>query len=369
METKSDHPRVALIGPILPFRGGIAQHTTMVHRALSKLTEHLAISFTRQYPAFIFPGESDRDPSYEGYKEPGVEYLIDSLNPLTWHKTVRRIMDFGAAIVVLPWWTVYWALCFGYLSRKLRGRGLRVVFICHNVVEHEAARWKSHLTRWVLSKGNRFLVHTSEDRANLQHLIPEAEVNVHTLPIFQQFPASKGEWPKRGALELLFYGFVRPYKGLDLLIEAMAQTADDVYLTIAGEFWEGEEQVRDRIEALGLNERVELRPRYHTDAETAELFDRSDVVMLPYRSATGSAVVSVAYHYNKPVIATRVGGLPDVVQHNKTGILVEPENIDALALAINSMTRTGAEAMVPSIQALKQTMTWTSLASTLLDEQ
>ncbi len=122
----------------------------MLHRALSGITEHLTISFTRQYPALIFPGESDRDPAYGGYRESGVEYLIDSLNPLTWRRAVLRILDFRVDIVVLPWWTVYWAFCFGYLSRSLRRHGLRVVFFCHNVVEHESAGWKSRLTGWAM---------------------------------------------------------------------------------------------------------------------------------------------------------------------------------------------------------------------------
>jgi glycosyltransferase involved in cell wall biosynthesis len=340
----------------------------MLHRALSETTDHLTISFSRQYPALIFPGESDRDQAYKGYKESDVEYLIDSLNPLTWRQTVRRILDFNAEIVILPWWTVYWAFCFGYLVRSLRRHGMEVIFLCHNVVEHESAGWKSRLTRWVLSQGSRFVVHTREDKANLQQLIPDAEIKVHAHPIYDQFPAPKNEWPKRGALELLYYGFVRPYKGLDLLIEAMAQTADDVYLTIAGEFWDGEKQIRKRIKALGLSDRVELRARYHTEEETAELFARCDVVVLPYRSATGSGVVPIAYHYNKPVIITRVGGLPDVVHHDETGKLVAPENVKALAEAINSMTRAEAEAMVPAIQTLKRSMTWSSLATALLDK-
>jgi len=340
----------------------------MLHRAFSEITEHLTISFNRQYPSLIFPGESDRDPAYEGHKEPDAEYLIDSLNPLTWRKAVRRVLDFQADIVVLPWWTVYWAFCFGYLARTLRRHGLVVVFLCHNVVEHESARWKTRLTRWVLRQASRFVVHTREDEANLRHLIPGAKVRVQPHPIFDQFPEPKNEWPKRRALELLFYGFVRPYKGLDLLVEAMAQTTDDVYLTIAGEFWDGEEQIRERIHTLGLSDRVELRPRYHTGEETAELFARCDVVVLPYRTATGSGVVPIAYHYNKPVIVSRVGGLPDVVHDGETGRLVEPGNARSLADAINDMTKTKAEAMSPAIQAMKRSMTWTALAIALLGE-
>lgn len=366
-EASRGNPRVALIGPVLPFRGGIAQHTTMLHRALPDLVEHLTISFTRQYPAIIFPGESDRDPAYEGHKERGVEYLIDSLNPLSWHKAVKRILAFNADIAVLPWWTVFWAPCFGYLARALRREKLIVVFFCHNVVEHESAGWKAKLAKRVLSQGNRFVVHTTEDAANIQRLLPGAKVSVHAHPIYDQFPDPTGELPRRGSLELLFYGFVRPYKGLDLLVEAMAKTRDSTCLTIAGEFWEGEDQVRNRIRDLGLTGRVELRPRYHTEQETAELFARSDAVVLPYRSATASGVVPIAYHYNKPVIATRVGGLPDAVIDGTTGKLIEPDNIDSLADAINEFSRAEAVAMIAAIEDLKRKTTWVSLASALLD--
>jgi glycosyltransferase involved in cell wall biosynthesis len=358
--------RLALIGPVLPFRGGVAQHTTMLQRALPDLSKHLTISFTRQYPTLIFPGENDRDPAYEGHREPGVEYLIDSLNPLSWRKAVQRVLAFNADIVVIPWWTAYWAPCFAYIAKTLRRKGLVVVFVCHNVFEHESTAWKIRLTKWVLSQGSRFVVHTREDAANLETLVTDAVISVHPHPIYDQFPAPKGELDSRGDLDLLFYGFVRPYKGLDLLIEAMAKTKANTYLTIAGEFWDGEERVRRRIKALGLGDRTELRPRYHTDQETAELFARSDIIVLPYRSATGSGVVPVAYHYDKPVIVTRVGGLPDVVDDGKTGKLIEPDNIDALAEAINSLTRGDAAAMVPAIQALKRSMTWVSLASTCL---
>lgn len=360
--------KLALVGPVLPYRGGIAQHTTMLHRALPRIAEHVTVSFTRQYPSVLFPGQSDRDPAYDDREEPGVEYLIDSLNPLTWQKAVRRIQSFGAQVVVLPWWGVYWAFCFRYIVNALRRAGVTVVFFCHNVVEHESAAWKASLTKWVLGRGSRFVVHTREDEANLRALIPGASVMVHAHPIYDQFPQPTGELKPRGDLELLFFGFVRPYKGLHLLVEAMAKTRDGVYLTIAGEFWGGEEKVRSRLAELGLSDRVELRPRYHTDEETAELFARCDCVVLPYRSATGSGVVPVAYHYDKPVIVTRVGGLPDAVEDGETGWLVEPESIDAIANAINGCSRSDVVRMIPAIRRLKRALTWTSLASTFVCE-
>jgi len=355
--------RVVVIGPVLPFRGGIAQHTTMLRRALDEMSDTLTISFSRQYPAWIFPGESDRDPDYEGHYEEKTEYLIDSLNPLSWRKAVKRVLAFKPDTVVIPWWTVFWAPCFGYISWALKRKNIKVVFFCHNAVEHESAKWKVLLTKSVLKQASRFVVHTQEDKRNILNLLPEAKIAVQPHPIYDHFPEAKGELPRRRALELLFYGFVRPYKGLDDLIDAMGQLkGKDIQLTIAGEFWKGEEETRNRITELGLDEQIELRPRYHTDQETAELFHRADVVVLPYRSATGSGVVPIAYHYNKPVIVTSVGGLPDVVKDGQTGFVVPVKDASALVQAINQLDPQLSELMWPQIIKFKGSLSWERLA-------
>ena len=366
MTATSDMRRFVLIGPVLPFRGGIAQHTTMLHRELRQSAELLTVSFSRQYPRWLFPGESDIDPDYEQHREPGVEYLIDSINPLTWRKAVARVASFRPQAVVIPWWTVFWAPCFGFIAGSLRRKGIEVVFFCHNVVEHESAAWKIWLSRRVLRNGTRFVVHTREDAGNLLKLIPGARVDVHPHPVYSQFPPPESTLLRRRGLELLFYGFVRPYKGLDVLVEAMGQLRGrDVQLTIAGEFWGSEKETRARITALGLDEQVETRARYHSDQETAELFARADIIVLPYRSATGSGVVPIAYHYDRPVIVTRVGGLPDVVEDRRTGFIVPADDPDALATAIGNATSEQCAAMRPAIIEFKRSLTWESLARLL----
>ncbi len=360
--------KVAMVGPVLPFRGGIAQHTTMLHRALQEMAEVRTFSFSRQYPAWLFPGESDRDPAYEGHLEPGVKYLIDSVNPLSWRQAVKEIVDFGAEEVIFPWWTIFWVPTFGYMAKALKRKGMRIVFFCHNVVEHEAAWWKTRLSRSVLQLGDRFVVHTREDEANLKALLPSASVSVHPHPIYDQFPEPKGILPRRRKLELLFYGFVRPYKGLNLLIEAMGRLkGEDVQLTVAGEFWKGEEETRDRIRQLGIEDQVELRPRYHTDQETAELFARADFVVLPYRSATGSGVVPIAYHYNTPVIVTKVGGLPDIVKSGHTGYIISPNSASELCSIIKHSFNNNLKCSCKEISIIKDSLTWNSLSSTILD--
>lgn len=337
----------------------------MLHRALSERCDLQTLSFSRQYPKWLFPGESDRDPDYQGHLEPGVEYLIDSLDPRTWAAAVRRVMAHDSQVVILPWWTVYWTFCFRFIVTRLRRKGVRVLFFCHNVIEHESAAWKRLLTKSVLGQGSRFVVHTRVDRDNLVREIPDADIGVHPHPIYSQFPSPDGELPRRARLELLFYGFVRPYKGLDVLIDALSRLDGlDYALTIAGEFWKGEDETRARIEELGLSDRIKLRPRYHSDQETAQLFSRADFVVLPYRSATGSGVIPIAYHYDTPVIATKVGGLPDVVDQGATGFLVEADSAEQLAGAI----RAAADFMPDpeSFASVRKRMSWGSLADLLL---
>lgn len=361
--------KVVIIGPVLPYRGGIAQHTTMLKRAMEQNNEVLMISFSRQYPAWLFPGESDKDSSFLNHKEPNTEYIIDSINPISWLTAIKRTIKFKPNYVVMPWWTVFWAPCFGFISNILKRNKIDVIFFCHNVVEHEAASWKNFLTKNVLKNATRYVVHTKEDRDNLINLLPQANVQIHPHPIYDQFPEAKGKYKRRKVLEILFYGFVRPYKGLDDLIAAMELLkGKSIQLTIAGEFWKGKEDTQKKINELGLSDQIELRPRYHTDQETAELFARADVVVLPYRSATGSGVVPIAYHYNKPVIVTNVGGLPDVVNDKKTGYIVEVGNVKMLAELIQSLSAESCKDMVPEIAQIKKVLSWSNLAETLAKE-
>jgi glycosyltransferase involved in cell wall biosynthesis len=357
--------RIGLIGPVQPFRGGIAQYTTQLHRALTRQADLLTLSFRRMYPAWLFPGQGERDPDYAGHREPGVEYLIDPYDLRTWLRAAERLRAHGATQVVIPWWTAYWSPCFSVIARRLRRFGIRVTFLCHNVQDHEDTWLNALAAHLALRAGNDYLVHCERQRGRLLGLYDCAPVQVHPHPVYDQFPAARGVLPRRAGLELLFYGFVRPYKGVDVLLQAVAALPErDLFLTIAGEVWGGSLDLAAAVQAAGLAERVELRPRYHTEQESAELFARADAVVLPYRDASASGVVALAYHYDRPVIVTRVGGLPDVVEAGASGFIVPPDDPAALAQAICA-----ARGFVPDPEALarlKGRMSWPSLAAALI---
>lgn len=359
--------RIGLIGPLLPYRGGISQHTTMLHRTLRSRCDLLTVSFRRQYPRVLYPGKGEIEDGYNAYCEPGVTYSLDSLNPFSWTQAVQKMARFAPVAVIIPWWTVFWAPCFGFIASTLKRRNIKIIFLCHNVLDHETAAWKALLTQWVLTKGTAFLVHTRADAAILRRIFPDAKATVSPHPVYDQFPDARGLLARRASLELLFFGFIRPYKGLDILINAMLLlNEEDIFLTIAGEWWQANAELRRRIEDSPIRDKVEVIDRYISEQETAELFSRADYVVLPYRTATGSGIIPLAYHYGKPVIASRVGGMPDVVEDAATGWLVSPENPDALAEVIRSILRRERAIAVDDIAKKALTMTWDGFADSML---
>lgn len=341
----------------------------MLARAMRDTNDCRVLSFRYLYPQWLFPGQSDRDPEYDGHAEEGTEYLLDSRNPFTWARAVQRTTALRPNLVLIPWWTFFLGPMSSYIASRLRRKGLQVAFLCHNVLDHEEAAWKRALTARALKQGCRFIAHSPIEGARIGRLIGASEVTVHPHPVYAQFPLIEKRLAPRAGLELLFYGFVRPYKGLDVLVEAMGiLKEDDVFLTIAGEFWEGERRIRARIASLQIQEKVEVRGHYHREEETAGLFTRADVIVLPYRSATSSGVVPLAYHYDRPVIVTAVGSLPEVVRDGETGCVVPPSDPNALAAAIRNMTPRQCADMRPAVQSLKRSFSWEGLAGAIWDE-
>lgn len=359
--------RVALVGPVNPYRGGIAQYATRLRRALADLSQVRTYSFSRQYPAWLYPGQSDIEPGKEGERESGVAYCIDALNPLTWVATARRIAGEGCDLAIINWWTLFWAPGFALIARILRRRGVRVLLLCHNLFDHDSRGPKRFLSLKLLAQADGYLVHTREQAETLKGLFPLKAVLQHPHPVYNQLPPPDARLPKRGRLELLFFGFIRPYKGLDVLVAALAQLADtEIYLTVAGEPWCDADELRRQVEASGAPN-VELHLGYVDEVSVANYFSRADLAVLPYRTATGSGVAAVAYHYDCPLLATRVGGLEEVVENGTTGFLVEPNDPTALAERIRGISRADLEPMRERVRHFKTGLTWESLARCILD--
>jgi glycosyltransferase involved in cell wall biosynthesis len=301
------------------------------------------ISFRRQYPKGLFPGKTDRDTSTKPIAADGTLPLLDSMNPWTWLRAGTAVVRARADLVIIPWWVSFWAPQFWLISAVTRlFSKSRIMFLSHNVVEHESGWLDLLATRLVLRMGHFHIVHSEEDRRALLAMLPGARVHKCHHPTYKVFDFGdprpervRSQYGLRGNV-ILFFGFVREYKGLKYLLRALPEVLAemDVTLLVVGEFWKDKAEYIRLIDDLGVSERVVLVDRYVPNEEVGDFFAASDLVVQPYTSATGSGVIQVAFGFEKPVVATRVGSLPEVVEDGKTGFLVPPASPKMLANAI-----------------------------------
>ena len=340
--------KLVLIGPVYPFRGGIAHYTTVLRGELAAHGHDvLLISFRRQYPQWLFPGKTDRDPSAKALPAPGAVYILDLLNPFTWLEAARAIRAFRPQRVVLQWWQAVWAPAWLTIEAAQKLSRTPVTVICHNVLPHERRFWDRPLARAVLGLADRALAQSASERDDLRSLLPDKPVDVVPHPLYDMLAGQspdKADARRQLGLEpgcpvLLFFGFVREYKGLDYLLAALpAVLAEhaDARLVVAGEFWNNRAAYEAQIKGLGVAGQVSLVDRYIPNEEVPVYFAAADLVTLPYASATQSGVLQMALGFDRPVIASRVGGLADVVEAGDDVTLVEPRDAAALARAINA---------------------------------
>jgi glycosyltransferase involved in cell wall biosynthesis len=340
--------RLGVIAPVHPLTVGAAQFNTAMVAAFRQRCEVDVVSWRRMYPPLLYRGETHDERSSPPRLE-SAAFLLDWHRRRTWREATRRLESFGASAVVLPWLHPVMAPPYRWLLRHAPATARRVV-ICHNVLPHERLRGAGPITRATLRHADLLVTHAPQQRGELRAL------GLGEIPVLDAFhprfvaedlaplpsgPAVTSERRRLGdpGFLLLCFGAVRPYKGLDLALEALAQVnpALDARLIVAGRFWEERRHYELLVSKLGLEGRVELRDGYVTNEEAALAFSAADAVLLPYRSATQSGVAQLAFAYGRPVVATRVGGLPAAIEHGRTGLLCPPDSPFALARAIERL--------------------------------
>jgi len=362
--------KICLIGPTYPFRGGISHYTTLLFRYLKKQHQTTFIAFKRQYPQWLFPGATDHDPSKKPILEDGVVYLLDSLNPLSWMKVAQKVRLVSPQLVIFPWWTSFWTVPFFSIILLIkRWTETKIFFICHNVKEHESSLLNRICTKLLLRQGDYHLVHSREEFLNLTRIVPKSRVIQGFHPTYahiQERKYSKEEARQKlkvnGKL-LLFFGFVRPYKGLIHLLTAMPMILEklgpNLFLMVVGECWEDEQRYRKKIRELGIEKHMLRINQYIPNEDIGLYFSAADLVVIPYTSATGSGILQVAFGCGKPVVATRVGGLADDVVDGKTGYLVSPADPEGLAEAIvKFFTEKKNDQFAANIKKTKDRFSW-----------
>lgn len=368
MTAESHRARIALVGPTHPAPGGIVHFTDGLARALSQRGPSLVIGWQRRFPERLYPGTITDDVSLTAISATG-EPILDLLDPRTWRRATRRIREFEADIALLQWWHPMHAPVVLALRRQLRRAGIAVVVICHNVEPHETnAVWR-RLTYAALKGADALVVHAATVRDEAQALAPGVPIVQAFLPVFgnvadamsDSSPAAMDALRSRvGAHDrkmLLCFGYVRPYKGVADVITAMADLRSDATLLVAGECWDGEAGYHEIVAAAGLTDRVTLDFRYIPNDEIPVMFGAADAVVLPYRAATQSAVAALAFAFARPVVATRAGGLAELVEDGVTGALAPVGDPPALAAAIDRVLEDDRD-WAPAIRQARERLSW-----------
>ena len=334
--------RIVLIGPVYPYKGGISHYTGLLYRTLSKESEVILVSYKVQYPKILFKREQ-KDYSNQTFKIDDTQYLINTANPINWIISAKKIKKLHPDLVIFQWWHPYFSPCYWTICKMLKH--IKIMFTCHNVFPHERFPADRFLTRRVLSKGDGFIVHSIQDEEDL-HSIKKNAICTRTVhPTYNAFKINQLSKEKSRKIlnindnekVLLFFGFVREYKGLKHLIEAIPAVIEkipDIKLLVVGEFAGDKDKYLDIMQKEKVEKYIQIYDGYIPDQEVEKFFAASDIVVLPYISATQSGIVQIAYGFEKPVVVTNVGGLPEVVKNGKTGYVVEAENSGAIAQAI-----------------------------------
>lgn len=340
--------KIVLIGPVYPYKGGISHYTSLLCKALRKKHEVTMVSYKMQYPKLLFKKEQ-RDYSNKSFQIEDTQYWINTANPFNIISTAQRIRKLQPDLVIMQWWHPYFAPCYYLLARLLKH--IPILFTCHNVFPHERFPMDRFLSRLVLRRGNGYIVQSHLDEADLLTVNPQAKYVVTPHPTYNAFKMQNmSREEARKLLDadeqtpmLLFFGFVREYKGLKYLLDAMKKIKakmPEIQLWVVGDFGEDKEQYLEQIQDNDIRDQINLVEGYIPDKEVEKYFAAADLVVLPYISATQSGIVQIAYGFEKPVVVTDVGGLPDVVQDHKTGYIVPKENADAIADAVTDFFQT-----------------------------
>lgn len=369
--------KIAIIGTAYPLRGGIAHYNAILASHLKQRHTVDVITFKRQYPKLFFPGTSQKETG-----DPGIpihsRQLVDSINPFNWIRTGLTVRRERPDLIIFKYWLPFFGACFGTIAVIARwGTRTKVLYICDNVIPHEHRPGDRFLTRFALKRGDAFVVQSDPVERDLLSLLPRARYRKVPHPVYEIFGETIPKAEARARLGIpvdkpviLFFGYIRPYKGLMTLLDALPHVPASLDITtlIVGEFYEDPAPYRDRIAALGLGGRLKLAAEYVPNEEVSTYFSAADLLVLPYRSATQSGIIQIAYNFDRPVIATNVGGLPEVVIHGRTGLIVPPDDPVALARAVEEFFRSGKmDEFTKNVREEKKKYSWDRLVEAIED--
>lgn len=359
--------RIAFLGPAPPFRGGIANFAKHLANEYAKQGHEICFfNFSQQYPNLLFPAdaqEDDTQPMHESLR------ILTPYLPHTWKKTVVAINKWQPERLIISWWIPFFALAYGYIARRVKD--CHISILAHNIEPHEDWIGTRSLLRYAFEPADSVVVLSKSCLLDLKRYLPSRIVKRSVLGFHPIYDTHLGETQKINSDPcILFFGLIKEYKGLDILLEAMPiirVAIPKIKLKIAGSIYGKEAPYREMIARFKLGDAVETDFRYISDEEVGTYFRQADLCILPYKTATQSGVIATAYSYDTPVVASNVGGLSEYVEDGVSGILVPPNDPPALAAAVIRFY--GNEMLVPMQEAIrkyKEKNTWAELAKLIL---
>ena len=322
--------KILIVGPAWPYRGGIADFDERIAREYIKKGDEVEIfTFTMQYPSFLFPGKTQYSPDPRP-EDLDIKRKVNSINPFNWIKVGRELKKKNADLLIIKFWLPLMAPCFGTIARIVKGNGkTKVVSILDNIIPHEHRPGDKILSKYFVSSIDAFIAMSKSVYDDLKSLNDKKPCLMSPHPIYDNFGTAVSREEAIGSLGIdpsakyvLFFGFIRGYKGLDILLKAVADERiknSDIKLIVAGEFYNNSEKYFEMEKQLGLEGKIIWRTDFIADEQVKNYFCASDIIVQPYKTATQSGVTQIAYHFEKPMLVTNVGGLPEIVPNGKVG--------------------------------------------------
>jgi glycosyltransferase involved in cell wall biosynthesis len=378
--------KVVIIGPAHPLRGGLATfNQRLAKQFIDEGHECSIYSFSLQYPSFLFPGKTQysNEPAPAGIT---IHTAINSVNPFNWIKTGNRLKKERPDIIVVRFWLPFMGPALGTILRRVRkNKHTKIICIADNIIPHEKRFGDRPFTKYFLKSCDAFITMSDKVMEDLRlfqkihRILRTKPARLVPHPLYDNFGAIIPKYDARKHLGLpenekiiLFFGFIRKYKGLDLLFEAMSllkniqPPTSNIKLLVAGEFYENEKSYHELIEKLGIKDQLFLRTDFIPDAEVKYYLCAADAVVQPYRNATQSGVTPLAYHFEKPMLVTNVGGLPSLVPDKKAGLVVEPDPA-SIAAGIRQFYQLGEDYFIPHLRNEKGKYSWKNMVKNVFE--
>ena len=369
---------IILLGPAHPLRGGLASFNERLAREAQQHGHQISIyTFSLQYPGFLFPGTTQ----YSSEPAPAnlnIQVVINAVNPLNWIKIGNRLKKQKPDIIIVRYWLPFMGPCLGTILRIVKKNNhTKVICIADNIIPHEKRAGDHAFTKYFIKPIDAFITMSDKVLADLRTFTTTKPATHIAHPLYDNFGEKISQSSARAHLKLpadqpiaLFFGFIRKYKGLDMLLEAMQflqkkTNTQHIKLLIAGEFYEDRKPYDEQIKQLGIEKNLILHTEFIADSEVKYYLCAADVVIQPYRNATQSGVTPLAYHFEIPMIVTNVGGLPALVPNGKAGLVCEP-NAAAIAEAIEKYFSMGSRSFIPGLQQEKKKYSWEILLNEIL---